>query len=263
MLPQHTINGDSASLSLLEATSLLSTSSDAPELPGQLPLAFKRQTFPGLARGPFERKLRHALNEQLHTLLPELPSPMQARFPQLYSHAQKTFAYTLRLLRLLNLTEAEQTTIAIGAFFHDIGKLAIDEDLLNKPGQLTPHEYAIIKRHPAFGARILTSFTSLPDVALLAYHHHERWDGEGYPDRLAGEAIPLGARVIAIADAFDAMTSHRSYQVRRGPQEALEELERCAGTQFDPQLVQLFCSGGLMPAHRTSIARPCPANHQD
>jgi len=261
MLPQHTLKGDSTSLSLLETTSLLSISKNAPEVSGQLPLAFKRQTFPGPARGQFERKLRHALNEQFHTLLLKLPSPMQARFPQLYSHAQKTFAHTLRLLRLLNLTEAEQTTIALGAFFHDIGKLAIDEDLLNKPGQLTSDEYAIIKRHPAFGAHILTSFTSLPDVALLAYHHHERWDGEGYPDRLAGEAIPLGARVIAIADAFDAMTSDRGYQERRSPQEALEELQRCAGTQFDALLVQLFCAGGLMPARRTSIAPPCPANH--
>ena len=261
MLPQHTLNGDSASLSLLEATSLLPTGSNAPELPRQLPLASKRQTFPVPARGQFERKLRHALHEQFHTLLLNLPLPMQARFPQLYSHAQKTFAHTLRMLRLLNVTEAEQTTIAIGAFFHDIGKLAIDEDLLNKPGPLTPHEYAIIKHHPAYGARILTSFTSLPDVALLAYHHHERWDGEGYPDRLAGYAIPLGARMIAIADAFAAMTSRRSYQARRGPQEALEELQRCAGTQFDPLLVQLFCAGRLMLAHQTSIVPPCPANH--
>ena len=191
-----------------------------------------------------------SLHEQFHTLLLKLPSPMQARFPQLLGHSQKTFALTLRMVRLLNLTEAEQTTIAMGAFFHDIGKLAIDEDLLNKPGQLTPQEYAIIKRHPAYGARILTSFISLPDVALLAYYHHERWDGEGYPDRLTGEAIPLGARIIAIADAFDAMTSDRHYQARRTTQEALEELQRCAGTQFDPLLVQLFCTSELMPIRR-------------
>ena len=261
MLPQHTINSEGASLSLLEAPSLLTTGSNASELPGQLPLAFKRQPFPGRAKGQFERKLRHALHEQFHTLLLTLPSPMHARFPQLYNHAQKTFTYTSHMLRLLHLTEDEQKTIAIGAFFHDIGKLAIDEDLLNKPGPLTPQEYAIIKLHPAYGADILMSYTSLPEVALLAYHHHERWDGEGYPDRLAGEAIPLGARMIAIADAFDAMTSNRSYQIRHSPQEALEELQRCAGTQFDQQLVQLFCAHGFMPAHRTSIARSYPANH--
>ena len=263
MLLQNTINEDRVSSSMLEAASLLSTGSNTPELPGQLPRAFNRQTFPGPSKGQFERKLRRALDEQFHNLLIKLPPPMRARFPRLYNHAQKTFALSLRMLRPLNLDEAEQMTIAMGAFFHDIGKLAINEGLLNKPGQLTPREYAIIKRHPAYSANILNSLTLLPDVALLVYHHHERWDGTGYPDGLTGEAIPLGARMIAIADAFDAMTSHRSYQVQRTPQEALEELQRCAGTQFDPLLVQLFCAGELMPARRTSIAPPYPANHSD
>ena len=179
----------------------------------------------------------------------QLPATMQARFPQLYRHSQKTFALTLEMLRLLNVSEAEQTTIATGAFLHDIGKLAIDEAVLNKSEQLTPQEYATIRCHPMYSADILTSYVWLPDVALLAYHHHARWDGEGYPERLAGEAIPLGARIIAIADAFDAMTSHRSYQRRRSPREAVEELERCAGTQFDPTLVRLFCADRLMLAH--------------
>ena len=211
--------------------------------------------------------LQNAINEerasfeQFHNLLIKLPLPMQERFPQLYNHAQKTFALSLRMLHLLNLDEAEQMTIAMGAFFHDIGKLAIDEELLNKPGQLTPREYAIIKQHPAYSASILNSFT--PDVALLAYHHHERWDGTGYPDKLTGEAIPLGARIIAIADAFDAMTSYRSYQAQRTPQEALKELQGCAGTQFDPLLVQLFCADRLTPTRWTSIELPCPANHSD
>ncbi|MGH2494826.1 MAG: HD-GYP domain-containing protein [Ktedonobacteraceae bacterium] len=198
--------------------------------------------------------IQDTINEQAHALLVKLPPPMQVRFLQLYSHAQKTFTLTRRMVHLLHLSEAEQTTIALGAFFHDIGKLAIDDSLLNKPGPLTPQEYAIIKHHPAYGASILNSYVSLPEVALLAYHHHERWDGEGYPDRLAGEAIPLGARMIAIADAFDAMTSDRSYQVRRSPQEALDELQRCAGTQFDPLLVQLFCGGRLIPIPQSSVA---------
>jgi putative nucleotidyltransferase with HDIG domain len=250
MLSRHTMHGEGESVALLEATAFLSTTSNRSKSPGRLPLAFPRQTFPGAARGPFERQLRQALHEQFQDLMLHLPPVMQARFPQLYRHSQKTFALTLSMLRLLDLSEAEQTTIAIGAFLHDIGKLAIDEALLNKSEALTPQEYAIIKRHPVYGADILTRYVWLPDVALLAYHHHERWDGEGYPDRLAGEAIPLGARIIAIADAFDAMTSDRSYQRRRSPQEAVEELERCAGTQFDPMLVQLFC------ADRPMLARP-------
>jgi HD-GYP domain-containing protein (c-di-GMP phosphodiesterase class II) len=261
MLSRHTPNGDSASVALLEATSLLTTTSNRSESSRQLPPAFNKQTSPGAARGQFERRLRQVLHEQYQDLMLHLPPTMQARFPRLYRHSQKTFAFTLGMLRLLNVSEAEQTTIALGAFLHDIGKLVIDEAVLNKSGQLTPQEYALIKCHPAFGADILTNYVWLPDVAILAYHHHERWDGEGYPARLAGEAIPLGARIIAIADAFDAMTSHRSYQKRRSPREAIEELERCAGTQFDPMLVQLFCADRLMLARPAPVAPPCPVNH--
>jgi HD-GYP domain-containing protein (c-di-GMP phosphodiesterase class II) len=226
-----------------------------------LPLAFNRQILPGPARGQFERRLRQALQEQFQILMLHLPSTMQARFPQLYRHSQKTFVLTMGMLRLLDISEAEQTTIALGAFLHDIGKLAIDEALLNKSEALTPREYAIIKCHPAYGYEILTRYVWMPDVALLAYHHHERWDGEGYPGRLAGEAIPLGARIIAIADTFDAMTSRRCYQKRRSPREAMEELERCSGAQFDPMLVQLFCADRLTLALPASVALPCPVNH--
>jgi putative nucleotidyltransferase with HDIG domain len=261
MLSRHTIDGDDESVALLEAASSPSTTASRPESSGRLLLALKRQTFPGQARGQFERQLRRVLAEQFQELVLHLPPLMRDRFPSLYRHSQKTFALTLSILRLLNLSEAEQTTVAIGAFLHDIGKLAIDEALLNKSEALTPQEYAIIQCHTIYGADILTRYVWLPDVALLAYHHHERWDGEGYPARLAGEAIPLGARIIAIADAFDAMTSDRSYQRRRSPCEALEELERCAGTQFDPTLVQLFCVDRFMLARPAPVALPYPVNH--
>lgn len=250
MLSQQTMHGDSENIVLLEATSILSTTNNQATSSERLPLAFPRQNFPGGARGRFAHQLRQAVDEQFQALMLHLPPVMQARFPHLYRHSQKTFALTLHMLRLLDLSEAERTTIAIGAFLHDIGKLAIDEALLNKSEALTPQEYALIRCHPAYGADILTRYVWLPDVALLTYYHHERWDGVGYPERLAGEAIPLGARIIAIADAFDAMTSNRSYQRRRSPREAAEELERCACTQFDPMLVQLFCEERLM------LARP-------
>src|SRR5690242_6725040 len=175
MLSQHTINGDGESVSLLEAASLLSTTSNRSTKADRLPLTFNRQTFLGAARGQFERQLRQALHEQFQELMLHLPPVMQARFPHLYRHSQKTFALTLSILRLLDLSEAEQTIIATGAFLHDIGKLAIDEVLLNKCEALTPQEYALIKCHPVFGADILTSYVWLPDVAILAYHHHERW----------------------------------------------------------------------------------------
>jgi len=255
---QETINDDSVDISLLEAVSSLSLRANAAGRPGKLALGINRQTLPG---SQFERKLRHTLNTHYQNLLLQLPPMLQERFPQLNIHAQKTFSLTLLLLRLLNLSEEQQTTIALAAFFHDIGKLEIDERLLDKPGEFTPQEFALIKGHPAAGANLLNRYTSLSDAAALVYHHHECWDGRGYPDGLAGEAIPLGARIIAIADAFDAMTSNRVYQSQRTPREAFEELQRCAGTQFDPLLAQLFCAGKLIAARRTSIARSYPANH--
>ncbi|GAC1565370.1 MAG: hypothetical protein NVS3B14_02850 [Ktedonobacteraceae bacterium] len=261
MHPQDTINGDSVHISLLEAVSLFSQRANAPGFSGTLPPKVNRQAFPGLQVTQFERKLRSTLNERFHDLLVELSPQMQARSPQLYIHAQKTLSHTARLVHMLDLSEEEQITIALAAFFHDIGKLEIDEALLNKTTPLTPQEFAIIKHHPAYGANILNRLTSPAEVELLVYHHHERWDGEGYPDGLAGGAIPLGARIIAIADAFDAMTSDRSYQERRTSLEALEELQQYAGTQFDPLLVQLFHTSKVIPTHRTSIVRSCPVNH--
>src|SRR5690242_14211402 len=121
MLSQHTINRDDQSAVLLEAASLLSTITSRAESAGRLPLAFNRQTFPGPVRGQFERRLRQALHEQFQDLMLHLPPLMRDRFPHMYRHSQKTFALTLSILRLLDLSEAEQSTIAMGGFLHDIG----------------------------------------------------------------------------------------------------------------------------------------------
>ncbi len=119
---------------------------------------------------------------------------------------------------------------------HDLGKLAIPEEILRKPGPLTDPERLVLERHPQIGFRMLDSLGIEP-VADWILHHHERWDGNGYPDRLPGPQIPLGARIIFVVDAYDAMTSDRVYRGSLSPYEALEELERCAGTQFDPDVV--------------------------
>jgi HD-GYP domain-containing protein (c-di-GMP phosphodiesterase class II) len=133
-------------------------------------------------------------------------------------------------------------TIGLAAFFHDIGKTAINNTVLHKPSRLTRQEFEVVKGHTAYGAKILSQFSMLKNVVPSVYYHHERWDGRGYPDGIRGNAIPLGARVVAIVDAFDAMTSDRNYQQRRTASEALEELRRCAGTQFDAQLANFFCN---------------------
>ena len=137
----------------------------------------------------------------------------------------------------LDVEQVELTRLA--GSLHDLGKLAIPEEILRKPGPLTPPERLVLERHPQIGFRMLESLGVDP-VADWVLHHHERWDGMGYPDGLAGEEIPLGARIIFVVDAYDAMTSDRAYRGRLTPQEAVAELERCAGTQFDPEVVSVF-----------------------
>jgi HD-GYP domain-containing protein (c-di-GMP phosphodiesterase class II) len=127
----------------------------------------------------------------------------------------------------------------LAANLHDLGKLAIPEELLRKPGPLTDPERLVLERHPQIGFRMLESLGVDP-VAAAVLHHHERWDGYGYPDGLAGDAIPLDARIIFVADAYDAMTSDRIYRPRLSRRQALAELERCAGSQFDPEVVAVF-----------------------
>jgi diguanylate cyclase (GGDEF)-like protein/putative nucleotidyltransferase with HDIG domain len=137
----------------------------------------------------------------------------------------------------LDVEQVELTRLA--GSLHDLGKLAIPEEILRKPGPLTPPERLVLERHSQIGFRMLESLGVDP-VADWVLHHHERWDGTGYPDRLQGDKIPLGARIIFVADAYDAMTSDRAYRGRLTPHDAVEELKRCAGTQFDPHVVEVF-----------------------
>jgi diguanylate cyclase (GGDEF)-like protein/putative nucleotidyltransferase with HDIG domain len=145
--------------------------------------------------------------------------------------------------------DAENVELArLAGSLHDLGKLAIPEEILRKPGPLTPPERLVLERHSQIGFRMLESLGVDP-VAEWVLHHHERWDGTGYPDGLKGEEIPLGARIIFVADAYDAMTSDRAYRGRLTPQEAIAELQRCAGTQFDPEIVAAFAKElGYTPA---------------
>jgi HD-GYP domain-containing protein (c-di-GMP phosphodiesterase class II) len=123
---------------------------------------------------------------------------------------------------------------------HDIGKIAIDEQILNKPGKLNEEEWAEIKRHPEIGYRILSSSSEYAEISEDILSHHERWDGDGYPQGLKGKDIPYRARIIAIADAYDAMTSDRPYRKALSKEEALAEIIRCSGTQFDPSIARKF-----------------------
>jgi diguanylate cyclase (GGDEF)-like protein/putative nucleotidyltransferase with HDIG domain len=155
------------------------------------------------------------------------------------SHSQRVAELAARTARRLGLPDEDVELTRLAASLHDLGKLAIPEEILRKPGPLTEPERMVLERHPQIGFRMLESLGVDP-VAEWVLHHHERWDGSGYPDGLPGERIPLGARIIFVADAYDAMTSERVYRRRVTPDEAVAELQRCAGTQFDPDIVDAF-----------------------
>jgi hypothetical protein len=141
---------------------------------------------------------------------------------------------------VLGLDERRQMTIRIGGYLHDIGKIGIADAVLLKPGKLTESEMAEMRRHSEIGAAILEVHDAMADIAQIVRHHHERWDGRGYPDALVGGNIPLGGRIIAVADAFSAMTSDRIYRPALSLDRAWAELRAHAGTQFDPEIVAVF-----------------------
>jgi diguanylate cyclase (GGDEF)-like protein len=168
-----------------------------------------------------------------------LAKAVDARDTYTGSHSERVGELSAKVATRLGL-DAEQVELTrLAGSLHDLGKLAIPEEILRKPGTLTDSERLVLERHPQIGFRMLDSLGVDP-VADLVLHHHERWDGAGYPDGLRGEQIPLGARIIFVTDAYDAMTSDRVYRPKRSAQAALAELERCAGTQFDPGIVAAF-----------------------
>ena len=168
-----------------------------------------------------------------------LAKAVDARDTYTGRHSERVAELAARVAIRLGL-DAEQIELTrLAGSLHDLGKLAIPEELLRKPGELTDSERLVLERHPQIGFRMLDSLGVDP-VADIVLHHHERWDGAGYPDGLHGEEIPFAARIIFVADAYDAITSDRVYSPRRSPAVALTELERCAGTQFDPTIVAAF-----------------------
>lgn len=155
-------------------------------------------------------------------------------------HSDRVSEYSVLIGEKLGLPEEQIKTLRIGGLFHDIGKIGIPDSILLKPSKLTDDEYSQIKNHPSIGAHILGSAVIFKDIIPIVKHHHERYDGNGYPSRLKGEEIPYIARIAAVADTFDAMTSRRSY---RGPidiEHVKEEIKRCESTQFDPQIAEVF-----------------------
>lgn len=147
---------------------------------------------------------------------------------------------SLLLAQHMGLSSAEQAIVHIGAHLHDIGKLGIPDCILDKPGRLTNEEYSIIRRHPVIGGNIVGKLKGFEAIVAIVRHHHEHIDGKGYPDGLRGNDISLGARIVAVADAFDATTTLRSYRQSFSVAAAMQEMRLCAGTQFDPDIIAVL-----------------------
>jgi HD-GYP domain-containing protein (c-di-GMP phosphodiesterase class II) len=164
------------------------------------------------------------------------------RSPGLRDHTGEVVHTAAAVGEVFGLSPEELEELRLAARLHDVGKLAVPDDVLHKPGPLHPEEWAFIREHTVIGERILAAAPGWRGVGEIVRATHERWDGKGYPDGLAGEAIPLAARIIAVCDAFSAMTLPRPYRLPTMRGQALEELQMHAGTQFDPDVVAAFCA---------------------
>lgn len=175
-------------------------------------------------------------------------------------HSQRVATVARMLAQAAGLDQTRCESVYIAGLVHDIGKIGVPEALLCSTGKMTDAEYAVMKSHPEIGERILRGVPLLADALPGVLHHHERWDGRGYPARLVGEQIPLMARVLAIADTFDAMSSTRTYRVGQDRQRVLDEIRRCSGQQFDPDLVDVFLTLDLSDYDRLLTAAEAASN---
>ena len=166
---------------------------------------------------------------------------LATRDPELHDHTADVAVLARRVAARLGCDGLTRATTALAAELHDVGKIAIPDPILRKPGPLDTVETAVMRRHPVIGEAMVRESPGLAAAAALVRASHERWDGLGYPDGLAGETIPLGARIVAVCDAYSAMRQARPYGRVLGETEAIAELRRCAGTQFDPRVVAAFC----------------------
>jgi putative nucleotidyltransferase with HDIG domain len=185
-------------------------------------------------------KALQELEDNYDTTLEALVAALDAREHETFSHSFRVRAYASYLARQIGYPPAYLSHLEHGALLHDIGKIAIRDSILLKPGRLTPEEWVEMKKHSVVGETILSHVAFLAPAAIIVRHHHESYDGTGYPDGLAGEDIPLGARVFAFADTMDAMTSDRPYRKAAGFEAIRHEIIRCTGSQFDPHIASAF-----------------------
>lgn len=187
------------------------------------------------------RDISDELSDAYTGTLESLVTALDVRDQETRGHSVRVATHSLDIARVLGVySEEELATIYRGALMHDVGKIGVPDGILLKPAKLTDEEWEFMRRHSALGYRILAQVPYLRPAAKIVLAHHERWDGDGYPRRLKGENIPLGARIFALADTYDAIISDRPYRRGQTPDAALKEILRCAGTQFDPKVIEAF-----------------------
>jgi putative nucleotidyltransferase with HDIG domain len=220
----------------------------------ELPIVIERN----LIRHACDRKTtlqnRIALHTSNENVLTALLMALNTRDTETQGHSERVTAYTMEMAEIMSLPPEELYHIERGALLHDIGKIGIPDRILLKPGKLTPEEWVEMKKHPEMGYEMCRKIESLQDAAQIVLHHHETWDGLGYPFGLKCEEIPLGARIFAIADCLDAMTSDRPYRAALPFSTARAEIHRFSGKQFDPAIVEVFLS---IPEERWRTIRTC------
>lgn len=198
------------------------------------------------------RRLYQQVQRSIYQSLLGLANALEAKDPYTRGHSERVGAVSRSLAQALGLSAPEAETIGQAGLLHDIGKIGVPEAVLRKRGALEPDEWELMRRHPLIGAQIVAPFEFFAAGALTIRHHHERCDGDGYPDGLVGEAIPLGARIVAVVDVFDALTSDRPYRAALPRDEALEHLRGQAGRTLDARIVTAF----LELARELPLAEP-------
>ena len=206
----------------------------------------------------FERKRIEAQVENWDSAARALSLSLNARDKETEGHAERVLAYSIRLGREVGLSNDQMIALEFGARLHDVGKIAVPDNVLKKPGKLNDEEWLIMEKHPTIGQQMVLSVGLPADAATIVAQHHERWDGSGYPHKLRGEQIHIGARLFSVVDAFDAITSDRCYRKAQSYEAALAELRKYAGIQFDPDVVKAFAT--VEPDVWLEIRSRCPAD---